>query len=87
MVTIVWFFMKREMCGMAPNSRNIADTFKVSRSQLSRFITVKKFKSRPGGYIPKWQRASVEGEVSGGAARKAEDQDQEEDELEKYLVH
>ena len=50
---IVWYFMKREMCGMAPNISNIADTFKVSRSQLSRLITAKKFKSGPVGYMYK----------------------------------
>ena len=83
MATVVWFFMKCEMCGMAPNIGNIADTFKGSRSQLSQLITVKKFKSGPGRYIPKQQRAAVEGEVSGGVARKTEDQDQEEDEFKK----
>ena len=39
---IVWYFMKREMCRKAPNIGNIADTFKVSRSQLSQLIMVKK---------------------------------------------
>ena len=87
MATIIWFFMKLEMCGMAPNIGNIADAFKVSRSQLSQLITAKKFKSGPGGYVPKRQRAAVEGEASGSAARKVEDQDQEEDEFEKYLMH
>ena len=53
MATIMWFFLKREMCGTAPNIGNLADTFKVSRSQLSRLITAKKFKSRPSGYVPK----------------------------------
>ena len=53
MIAIVWFFMKREMCGMAPNIGNIADTFKFSRSQLAWLITAKKFKSGPGGYIHK----------------------------------
>ena len=53
MATIVHFFLKHEMCGMAPNIRNLADAFKVSRSQLSMLIMVKKFKSGPSGYIPK----------------------------------
>ena len=35
MATIVWYFLKREMCGTAPNIGNVADYFKVSRSQLS----------------------------------------------------
>ena len=38
MAGIVWYFMKCEMCGMAPNIGNIADAFKLSRSQLSRLI-------------------------------------------------
>ena len=53
MAGIIWYFMKHEMCSMAPNIGNIADTFKVSRSQLSRLITAKKFKSGPAGYISK----------------------------------
>ena len=53
MAAIVWFFLKCKLCGTAPNIGNLADTFKVSRSQLSRLITVKKFKSGPSGYIPK----------------------------------
>ena len=32
MATIVWFFMKHEMCGNAPNIGNDADYFKVNRS-------------------------------------------------------
>ena len=53
MAAIVWFFIKREMCGTAPNVANIADYFKVSKSQLSQLLTAKKFKSGPGGYVPK----------------------------------
>ena len=53
MATIVWFFLKHEMCGMAPNIGNLADVFKVSKSQLLRLIAAKKFKSGPSGYIPK----------------------------------
>ena len=49
MAAIVWFFMKREMCGTALNVVNVADYFKVSRSQLSCLLTAKKFKSGPGG--------------------------------------
>ena len=75
MAAIVWFFMKHEMCGMAPNIGNIADTFKVSRGQLLQLIMVEKFKSGSGGYVPKCQRAAVEGETSGSMARKAENQD------------
>ena len=41
MAAILWYFMKREMCGTAPNVGNIADSFKVSRSQLSHLLTVK----------------------------------------------
>ena len=55
MAAIVWFFMKRKMCGTAPNICNVADSFKVSRSQLSRLIIAKKFKSGPGSYVPKKQ--------------------------------
>ena len=87
MAGIIWYFMKREMCGTAPNIGNIADAFKVSRSQLSRLITVKKFKSGPVRYVSKRRRAAVEGETSGGAAKKTEAQDQGEEELERYLVH
>ena len=87
MATIVWFFMKCEMCGTAPNIGNIVHAFKVSRSQLLWLITAKKFKSGPGRYVPKRQRAAVEGEMSEGTARKAEDQDEEEDEFKRYLVH
>ena len=35
MAAIVWFFIKREMCGTALNVTKVADYFKVSRSQLS----------------------------------------------------
>ena len=62
MAAIVWYFLKREMCGTSPNMGNVADSFKVSRSQLSRLLTVKKFKSRPGGYIPKRKRTTTEEE-------------------------
>ena len=49
MAAIVWFFIKREMCGTALNIANVADYFKVSRSQLSQLLMAKKFKSGPGG--------------------------------------
>ena len=62
MAAIVWFFLKKEMFGTAPNVGNIADHFKVSQSQLSCLITAKKFKSRPGGYVPKKRRAVAEDE-------------------------
>ena len=45
MAAIVWFFMKREMCGMAPNIGNLVDALKVSRSPLLWLTMVKKFKS------------------------------------------
>ena len=32
MATIIWYFLKREMCGTAPNIGNMADYFKVSQS-------------------------------------------------------
>ena len=35
MAIIVWYFLKHEMCGTASNVGNVADYFKVSRSQLS----------------------------------------------------
>ena len=76
MAAIIWFFMKGKMCGTAPNIGNVADSFKVSRSQLSRLITAKKFKSGLGSYVPKNRRAAVEGETSGGAVKKMEVQDQ-----------
>ena len=85
MAAIVWYFLKREMCGMAPNVGNVADFFKVSRSQLSHLLTVKKFKSRPGGYIPKKKRMVTE-EESSGAVGKAESKTQEVDDLESYLL-
>ena len=87
MATMVWFFMKCDMCGMALNIGNVADAFKVSRSQLSRFILAKKFKSGQGSYVPQQRRMVEEGETSGSMAKKTEAQDQEEDEFENYLVH
>ena len=86
MAAIVWYFLKCEMCGTTPNVSNIADYFKVSRSQLSRLITAKKFKSRPEGYVPKKRRAVVEGKTS-GAMVKTEAQDQEAEDLEGYLLN
>ena len=86
MTAIVWYFLKHEMCGTAPNIGNVADYFNVSRSQLSHLITAKKFKSGPGGYIPKKRRAVAEGETSGAAA-KMETQDQEAENLEGYLLN
>ena len=74
------------MCGTAPNVGNVADYFKVSRSQLSCLITAKKFKSGPGGYVPKKRRAVVESEPSGAAA-KTKAQDQEAEDLEGYLLN
>ena len=86
MATIIWFFMKREMCGTSPNIGNVADYLKVSRSQLSWLIMAKKFKSGPGSYVPKKRRAAVEGETSGGGA-KMEVQDQGTEDLIGYLLH
>ena len=86
MAVIVWHFLKREMCGTAPNVGNVADSFKVSRSQLSRLITVKKFKSGLGGYVPKRKRTEMEEEPSEAAAQ-AESQAQEGDDLENYLLN
>ena len=86
MAVIAWYFMKGEICGMAPNVGNVADSFKVSRSQLSHLLTVKKFKSGPGGYVPKRKRMVMEEEPL-GAAGKAESQAQEADDLENYLLN
>ena len=86
MAAIVWFFIKREMCGTAPNVANIADYFKVSRSQLSWLLTAKKFKSGPGGYVPKRKRTEAEGETSGVTAREEQEQEQEGNEFEEYLL-
>ena len=72
------------MCGTAPNVGNVSNSFKVSRSQLSRLLTAKKFKSGPDGYIPKKKRMVME-EESSGAAGKAESKAQEADDLESYL--
>ena len=85
MAAIVWFFMKREMCGTAPNVVNIADYFKVSRSQLSRLLTAKKFKSGPRGYVLKKKRTKTEGKTSRVTAREQE-REQEGDDLEDYLL-
>ena len=87
MAAIVWFFMKQEMCSTAPNISNVVDSFKVSRSQLSRLITAKKFRSGWGGYVPKKRRVTVEGEASGSAVKLTTGQEQEDDEFEQYLVH
>ena len=78
--------MKQEMCGTSPNIGKVADYFKVNRSQLSRLIMAKKFKSGAGGYVPKKRRVAVEGETSGGVVR-MEVQDQGEENLEGYLLH
>ena len=86
MAAIVWYFLKREMCRTAPNVANVADYFKFSQSQLSCLLTVKKFKSGPGGYVPKKKRTVAEGEPSGAAA-KTEAQDQEVDDFEDYLLN
>ena len=80
MAVIVWYFLKREMCGTAPNVGNVANCFKVSQSQLSCLLTVKKFKRGPGGYIPKRKRMVVEEEPLGAAA-KTESQAQEVDDF------
>ena len=53
MAMIVWYFLKKEMCGSALNITTVADCFKVNRSQLSDLIMAKKFKSGLGGYILK----------------------------------
>ena len=86
MAAIVWYFLKREMCRTAPNMGNMADCFKVSRSQLSYLLTVKKFKSGPGGYVPKKKRTVAEDKPSGAAA-KTEAQAQEVDDFENYLLN
>ena len=46
----------------------------------------KKFKSGPGGYVPKKRRVVAEGEPS-GAAVKMEAQDQEAEDLKGYLLN
>ena len=61
MAAIVWFFIKREMCGTALNVANIADYFKVSRSQLSWLLTAKKFKSSPGGMYRRKREPKLKG--------------------------
>ena len=86
MAAIVWFFIKREMCGTAPNVANVVDYFKVSRSQLSWLLTAKKFKSGPGGYVPKKKSAEAEGETSRVIAREEQEWEQEGNEFEEYLL-
>ena len=86
MAVIVWYFLTREMCGTAPNMGNVANYFKVSQSQLSHLLTTKKFKSGPGGYVPKKKRTVAEGKPSGAAA-KTEAQDQEADDFKDYLLN
>ena len=86
MAAIVWYFLKREMCGTASNVGNVADCFKVSQSQLSHLLRAKKFKSGPGGYIPKRNRMVAEEEPSRAAA-KTESQAQEVDDFENYLLN
>ena len=88
MAAIVWFFIKREMCGTAPNVANMADYFKVSRSQLSWLLMAKKFKSGPGGYVAKKKRTKAEGETSRVTARGEQEQEQEQegDEFKEYLL-
>ena len=86
MVVVVWFFIKREMSGTARNIRSIADTFKVSRSQLSQLITTKKFRSQSSSYIPKKRKLATKEEPSTSKVKKKDDNDQEKDELEGYLL-
>ena len=86
MSAIIWHLLKREICSTAPNVGNVADYFKVSRSQLSCLITAKKFKTGPGGYVPKKRRPVAEGKPSRAAA-KTEAQDQEAEDLEGYLLN
>ena len=86
MAAIVWFFIKREMCGTARNVTNVADYFKVSRSHLSQLLTAKKFKSGPGGHIPKKKRTEADRETSGVTAREEQEQEQEDDEFKEYLL-
>ena len=65
---------------------NGADCFKVSQSQLSHLLKVKKFRSGPGGYVPKKKRTVAEDEPSGAAA-KTEAQAQEMDDFKNYLLN
>ena len=74
------------MCGTALNVTNVADYFKVSRSQLSRLLTAKKFKSGPGGYVLKKKRTEAEGETSGATAREEQEWEQEGNEFKEYLL-
>ena len=86
MAALVCFFLKQEMSGAAPNIGNVADTFKISRSQLSRLITAKKFRSRPSSYVPKRRRMVAEDEPSVNDPKMGEEDEPEEDELEGYLL-
>ena len=88
MVAIIYFILKWEMTGMAPNISNLVDVFRVSRSQLSQLVTAKKFQSQPSGYIPKWCRREMkcEGKTSSSRSRKTEEQDLEGQALENYLL-
>ena len=86
MAVIVCFFLKQEMSGAAPNIRNIADTFKISCSQLSQFITAKIFRSGPSGYMPKRRRTLAEGKPSVSRPKKVEEDEPEGDKFEEYLL-
>ena len=86
MAAIIQFFLKQEMSGSAPNIGTLADAFKVSQSQLSWLITVKKFRSGPSGYMSKRCKMVMEGETSGAGSRKMEEQEMEGDALENYLL-
>ena len=86
MVAVVWFFIKREMSRAARNIRSIVDTFKVSRSQLSRLITTKKFRSGSSSYIPKKRKLATKEELSPSKVKKDDDNNQEKDESEGYLL-
>ena len=80
MAAIVWYCLKHEMCGTAPNVGNMANYFKVSRSQLSCLITAKKFKNGPGSYVPKIRRVVAEHKTLGAAAKmEAQNQEAEEE--------
>ena len=86
MVTLVWFFLKCEMSGAAPNIGNVADAFKLSHSQLSQLITAKKLRSGLSRYVPKRRKVAVKGEPSPSEVKEGWDEMQEKDKLEGYLI-
>ena len=102
LAAILFFLLKRKMTGAPPVINVIADNFSCSRSQLTRLIHGKKFKSGPRGQTKRKTTVKEKGEsgskrMKKEMERRREQQEDEDDEdedptgkqqtaLEKYLL-